>query len=118
MRDLGRLGDLAVCEPYPPSATHGLLVFAVGVALALGRACDLPEQVSAELVAGAQFAGALRLGNRPKGRACRDRGAGGLGDALSCLLLGGWILSSLGVEAVLGGGGDCLQLGRERPVGA
>ena len=44
-------GDLAVGESEPPRARDGLLVFAVGLALALGRARDVLEHVTAQRLA-------------------------------------------------------------------
>ena len=78
MRDVGGGGDLAVGESEPAGAADGVLIFAVGFALAAWRARYLPEHVCAELLSGALLAVAFGVGDRAEA-AGGDRGAGGLG---------------------------------------
>jgi hypothetical protein len=65
------------CEsPSRPGAADGVLVFAVGVALALSGTRYLPQHVSAELAPSALLALAFGVGDRAQPRAAVDRGAG------------------------------------------
>jgi hypothetical protein len=72
------------------------------------------EGVGAQFGAGTLFADAFGFSDRAEGGAGVDGGAGGVGDASAGLLELGWMFATVGAEAVGGGGGDRLQIGRQR----
>ena len=68
-------------SPSPPARPMACSYSRSASRLALGGARDLPQDVAAEFLAGAQFAGVFGVGDRGEAGAGGDCGAGGLGDA-------------------------------------
>jgi len=118
VRDVRGSGDLAVGESKAPGALHGALVFRVCFVLALCGPIDPLEHIAAERASGAFVPGLLGVRDRAQLGAGCDRCARGLGHPALRFAGSGGVLSSLGVQTVVGSLRDRFQHGRELRFGA